>query len=114
MNDRKQAEKSLATRARHYLTLQRKTETSDGEGGFTESWADQLYFFGSLDPLKAWQQYNNASVGVDTTHIVATRGLIDVKEHDRVKLGSRIFEVQTVENIEERGFVQVITCKERR
>jgi head-tail adaptor len=41
-------------------------------------------------------------------------GQIQIAEKDRIEFGSRSFEVLTVENIQERGFVLVITCREDR
>jgi SPP1 family predicted phage head-tail adaptor len=109
----RQGKKSLATEARHRITLQQKQSTTDGEGGFDGNWTDVKTVWASISPIKAIQQFMYKSVNMDGTHLIRVRGLEVVAGWNRVKFGTRVFEILTVENIQERNFEKVLTCKER-
>ena len=112
----RKGKKTIATEARHRITIQAKNSTTDGEGGFADSWTDDTTCWAALYPMHAVQQYLYKSVNVDATHLIKIRALsMDVfPEWNRIKFGTRIFEILTVENIQERDFQKMITCKERR
>jgi SPP1 family predicted phage head-tail adaptor len=106
--------KTLASEARHRITIQGTTLTPDGEGGFTEGWSDLSTVWAKITAVQARQQYQFNSVGVEATHRIEVRGSVVVSELNRIKFGTRYFEVKTIEDIEERGIVKVITCREVR
>jgi SPP1 family predicted phage head-tail adaptor len=110
----RQGKKTLATEARHYITIQRNMSTTDGEGGFGDTWSTVQSCFAAIYPIKAIQQFQYKSIGVDATHFIKLRGYVDISELDQIICGSRTFEVLTVENIQERNFEQFVTCKEVR
>jgi len=51
---------------------------------------------------------------VEATHIIKVRGELAIAEKYRILFGTRVFEVLTVEDIQERGIVKWATCKEDR
>jgi SPP1 family predicted phage head-tail adaptor len=106
--------KSLATEARHRVTIQTLTQTADGEGGFTDTWADTQTVWAAIYPMSAAQMTDYNTVGVDANITIKIRGKIAVGEKQRIKFGTRIFEIKTVEDAQERGFVKYVICKERR
>lgn len=110
----RQSKKSLSTRLRHRLYVQTVTTTSDGEGGHSQSWADDRAVWASIDPIQARQRSEYESISVEATHLIRIRGEQSVSEENRIRFGTRTFEILTVENIQERGVVKVITCKELR
>lgn len=110
----RKSKKSIATRARHRLDIKTKTSVSDGIGGHTETWATTSTVWGSVAPIKAIQRMEYKTINVDATHLIEIRGLIDIDETSRIYFGDRVFEVLTVENIQEADFLKVITCKEDR
>lgn len=111
----REGKKTLATQCCNYVYVQTLTRSSDGEGGFTQSWTTGRMLPAAISPIQARQQFENRSVGVDATHLIKIRGLEDIDEkNDRFLFGSRVFEILTVENIQERDIVKVITCKEVR
>jgi len=108
--------KSPATNRRHLVWIERRTLTRDGEGGYTEAWArvGGSQIWASVSPIKAVQRLDYQSVEVDATHLLTFGGYDDVEENDRVSFGTRTFEILTIENIQERDFLKVCTCKEMR
>lgn len=115
MQLQRQSKKTLSTVLRHRVTLNMQNDAADGEGGFTENYATVRTCWASIEPIKAVQQYDYQSIGVDATHLIKIRGSIMVDEKKyKIIFGNRSFEVLTVENIQERGVYSVITCKEVR
>jgi|WetSurMetagenome_2_1015567.scaffolds.fasta_scaffold207254_3 SPP1 family predicted phage head-tail adaptor len=110
----RQIRKTSATVMRHYVEIQAVTRTNDGEGGVTVSWSTSATVAASVDPIKAIQQFNYKSVNVDATHLIKIRGEITINEKNRILWGSRIFEILTIEDINENGILKVITTKEAR
>ncbi len=108
----RQNKKSLATVLRHRLELQTKQPVSDGEGGFIEEYTTTYSFWGSLDPIKATQVFEYRSINVDATHLVKARGELTITNTQRIKFGTRYFEILYVEDIQERSILKVVTCKE--
>ncbi len=108
--------KTLATRARHQVYIQARTVVRDEEGGFRDGWANTTStpIWAEIAPIQARQQAEYKSINVDATHLVRIDGLLQVAEKDRVTFGGRIFEVLTVENLQERNVEKVLTCLERR
>lgn len=109
------------TNARHPLYLQTKTMVPDGEGGFKEGWTNGDLVWANITAIQARQQYEFNSVNVDVTHRMEIDGQIQISEEQRLRMGGavpadtdRIFEIKTIENIEERGIVKVVTCRELR
>lgn len=111
----REGRKTLATQCCCYVYVQTLTRSSDGEGGFTQSWETGRMLPAAISPIQARQQFENKSVGVDATHLIKIRGLESIDEkNDQFLFGSRTFEILAVENIQERGIVKIITCKEVR
>jgi len=105
--------KTLATEARHRISIQSYTAVADGEGGFTNTWTTTATVWAAVYPVKASQVFDYYSVNSEITHIIKLRGYITVNATQRVLFGTRIFEILTAENLQERDFVQVLSCKER-
>jgi len=112
----RQPVKSLATNARHVIYVLTSARIADGEGGFSTGWivktGDPVW--ADISPIQARQRQEYQTIGVSATHLVRTTGYVDIGEGDRVRFGTREFDVLTVENLQERDFVQVITCQEDR
>jgi SPP1 family predicted phage head-tail adaptor len=83
------------------LTLERKIETKDAAGGYTEVWADVMDIKGVLCNVSG-----NERLSADKLTVIATQNFyIDylhsetITEEDRFSLGTRIFEINYVNNI---------------
>lgn len=109
----RKGKKSLATEARHRISFQTFAAVADGEGGFTNSWTTSQTVWAAIYPIKASQLFEYNTVNEEITHIIKLRGYINTNATQRVLFGTRIFEILTLENIQERDFVQVLACKER-
>jgi SPP1 family predicted phage head-tail adaptor len=110
----REGKKTLATELRYQVWVQSKVISPDGEGGQIETWKNVRQFFAAIDPIQARQQFAYKSISVEATHLIKVRGGSAILETDRIEWSGRTFEILTIENIQERSIVKVITCKERR
>ena len=115
MTFEREPRKTQASEAQHYVTIQIRMDTTDEEGGFTSSWEDVQTVSASVLPIQARQQFEYKSINVDASHLIRIRGHVPVSETiNRILWGTRVFEILTVENIQERSFIKVLTCLEKR
>jgi len=108
----REAQKTLASNMRHRISFQTEVATPDDEGGFEKTWVTSTTVWASISPVLAIKQAEFKSMGVDATHRIKIRGSIPVSEKQRILYGTRIFEILTVENIQETNVESVITCRE--
>lgn len=114
---RQDNKKSQASRYRHYVDFQQKTETPDGEGGFTEVWANisggtQIPV--EILPISAERRAEMRSWNVIGTHYIRSRSNIPIEEVGRVVFGSRIFYIHHLEDLQTRDIEQFMIAEERR
>jgi SPP1 family predicted phage head-tail adaptor len=111
----RQGKKSFASEARHKIDIQCKTYNPDGEGGGDMAWTTiHPNVSAAIYPIRASQVFEYKSIGVDATHLIKTRAYIPISEKDRILFQGRIFEILTIENLQESNYINVITCKEAR
>lgn len=106
--------KGASTRKRHPIMIQEKVSVSDRAGGFDTSWKDKKRTKASIIPMKSNQIFDLKTVGVDGTHFVGIRGKISISESDRILFGTRIFEILTIDNFQERNVEKLCVCNEKR
>lgn len=88
---------------RNKLTVERVTNTADGMGGYTKSWATVQTAWMYLKPLSGNERLHAQHLEATITHRAHCRANVDVKPEDRLTKGSRVFNVRAVLDLEERG-----------
>ena len=118
---RQEKKKCRPGRTRHYCDFQAKTETPDGEGGFTEVWANitgATQIPTEITPIKAERRAEMRSWNIIATHYLRVRSNIPVEEVGRAVFstpaGDRYFYIKTLEDIQTRDIVQFMIAEERR
>ena len=114
---RTEKKKTLASRCRHYVDFQAKTEVSDGEGGFTEVWANisgATQIPTEITPIKAERRAEMRSWNIIATHYLRARSNIPIAEVGRAVFGSRYFYIKTLEDIQTLDIEQFMIAEERR
>jgi SPP1 family predicted phage head-tail adaptor len=109
----REPQKSMASNMSHRIQLQTATAAPDGEGGFDTLWTTASIVWASISPIVAIKQAEYKSMGVTATHRIKVRGGVSVGEKQRILYGSRVFEILTIENIQENNVELVITCSEK-
>lgn len=88
------------------FTPQTKTLSDDGTGGRTAAWVDGTPFIGRLSSVSVRESITNklvsasllSTVAVYSSHRLFCLGTVAITELQRVKLGTRIFEIKGVNN----------------
>lgn len=111
--DRIRKNHALSSELRHEIILQSPNSIRDGEGGFHDGWATVTTTWASISPITAKQRDYYNSLSTEITHIIKIRGDVACLDAYQVLFGTRVFELLTVENIQERNQLKILTCKER-
>lgn len=101
-----------AGRLRHKVTVQQVAHAQDDYGETTETWSEFIESWASIEPLRG-REYHDASLTqgeVDTRIVMRYReGILPTM---RVLFGSRVFDIQTVINVNTRHREIHLMCKE--
>ena len=111
---KRERKRSQASQAQHYIYIQRVVRRDDGEGGQSKEWVDVQRVSAAVLPIRAHQRLEYKTINVDATHLIKIRGRLSLNEKNRFRFNDRIFEILTIEDLQERGFVKVCTCLEKR
>lgn len=87
------------------VDIYRKTDTADGQGGYTSTWAAihsrKKCRFQALTSKDAMLTYDKAAVFAN--YYVHIEHLSDIAEGDRIYLGTRMFEIKLIQDYAEIG-----------
>lgn len=97
---------------RHRVTLQSRSTISDGSGQELQTWTDVLTAWAAIEPALGATQVVGEADFASITHDVLIRFRPNVTARMRLKYGSRVFEVVSVIDIEERHFWLQLQCSE--
>ena len=90
---------------RHTVSIQEQTDTADGMGGFTTSWADisgMSTIPAAIWPLSAKENLDSAKLELQITHKIRIRYRSGITSKNRIKFGTRIFNIISLTNFDER------------
>lgn len=80
------------------VTIQNRSLSADGQGGFTELWANASTVWCSIEPMKGYERFQAAQSATPVTHKIVMRYNRTVSTTSRLKFGDRYFEVKEVLN----------------
>lgn len=98
---------------RHRLTLERLVQTADGAGGFSESWAVEATLWGRLRPLSGSEAFGAGRLSGRHGYEITVRYRAGVDPSMRFRMGTRVFEIVSLENAGERSRWLRAICEER-
>lgn len=99
-------------RLRYKVALQSAAGASDGAGGYTESWSTIANLFADIRPTGGDEAYRQGKVQDKVTHRIYIRYRSDIKTSYRISYDSRIFNIQSILNLDERDRWLELTCSE--
>ena len=102
----------LENKFRHRLTLQSKTVTRNAYGEEVITWTNEKTVWGSIEPLSGREYFQAQQVQSKVTHKVSIRYYTGLRTDWRILFGSRIFDIVSALNIEERNREMVLYCTE--
>jgi SPP1 family predicted phage head-tail adaptor len=97
---------------RHRITIEQVTETQDTDGSVVETWAVFATIQASIEPISGREYFAAQSTQADVTHRIRLRYLSGVTPKMRVNYSSRIFDILSVINVNERNRELQLMCRE--
>ena len=97
---------------RHRISVQSRTRSADGQGGFTESWATAVEIWASIEPTKAYERFQAMQTQTPITHKIKCRYNANITTAKRALFGARIFDIKQVLNIDEGNAFMEMLCVE--
>ena len=99
---------------RHKEEIQELIETQDAIGNQMYEWAKVGEAWAAIEPLKGEEYFAAATIQAQISHKVTMRPPgIEITPAHRIIFGSRIFEIESVINVEERNRELVLMCVEK-
>ncbi len=102
-----------AGKLRHRVSVQKLTAADQPDGTYSESWVEQTKRWASIEPLKGREYLEAEAVNADIDHRIVIRPHAGVAPKNyRITNGTRVFNIVSVANIEERDTRMELMCKE--
>lgn len=100
---------------RHPITIQSNTIGRDAYGGLTESWATHFTTRASVNSIGATERQSGDRITADHVYefIFRVNPSKSVTPQNRISYDSRTFDIETVENFEEKDHIIRLTAVER-
>lgn len=97
---------------RNKIVIERETITKNNVGGYDSSWSTHLTPFAFIKPLSGSEVVRHRQLQSDISHKIYMRYEQDIIAKDRIKYGTREFQIRAVINIEERDKWLELICVE--
>ena len=88
---------------RHRGAIERRADTPDAAGGRRAGWKHHVWAWAKLEPLTGSERLRAMGLEADVVHRITMRYVDDVDASCRFVLGSRVFDIKVVRNLEERS-----------
>jgi SPP1 family predicted phage head-tail adaptor len=98
---------------RHRIMIQQATETIADDGSTVQSWSNYKPTRAEIVPLNSSEAYVAQGITASVIHRITCRYVAGVVPKMRIKWGERIFEIEGVRDIDERGRFLIMNCEEQ-
>ncbi len=100
---------------RQRLTIEAGNPGDDGHGGQSDPWASPLVVatvWGRIAPLRGKERLHGGQLDARHSHRITLRYRSDVTTAQRIRYGTRIFNIRAVSDRDERGRWLELLCEE--
>lgn len=97
---------------RHRIAIQKRTQSPDGLGGFSESWITFASTWAKISPTSARERFFSEKLEHNITHKITIRYRSGISPDMRIQFGTRIFKINGIINPEERNIWLDLLCEE--
>jgi len=105
--------KSRSTSRRHRIEIWRIVRTNDR--GYTDGKDTKIAeVWASVFPVSEELRVKYQGVSVLASHSISVDGGVDILETDKIKLGNRFFDIQTIKEVNESSRDKIIVTQEIR
>ena len=87
---------------KHKVTIQRVTATLDSANSIENTWSSLRVTRASINPIKGTESFINQNMINQVTHYIKMRKT-DITPEDRIIFEGKIFDIESVLNVNERG-----------
>lgn len=98
---------------RHYINIESSADAQDDYGEQSKVWATAESVYASVQPLRGQELLEFQQINAELTHRIIIRHTSNATVANRIKFGTRIFDINVVRNIDERSNMQELLCKEK-
>ena len=91
-----------AGKLRTRIAIRRPVRTPDGAGGVSRSWSTIASPRAYVKPISGGERFQAMAISATVTHRIFIRYRTDILPSDRIEIGSRLFQIRAVLDIEER------------
>lgn len=88
------------------------TNTRDTTGQPIETWEEASTRWGSIEPLTGREYWQAQQVNAEMTTKITIRYCSGLTTTQRLKYGTRVFDILSIQNIDEANKYMVLMCKE--
>jgi SPP1 family predicted phage head-tail adaptor len=99
-------------RVRHRITIEAPAESQAADGSIVQAWSTFVGVWASVEPLTGKEYFSAQREQASTSHRIRMRHLDGVSHRMRIAWGGRIFQIESVANVDERGRELVLMCRE--
>ena len=103
--------KITAGSLRHLVTIQSASTTVSTSGEAALSWSDGDQIYAAI-VTKAVSESGDGTIKAENTLTITIRHLSTLTTKHRLKFGSRFFNIISINNLDQRGFYDVLDCAE--
>jgi SPP1 family predicted phage head-tail adaptor len=97
---------------RYRVKLESATDTTDSGGGRSQAYATKAFLYANIKPISGTETFRQGKVASDTTHELIIRYRSDIDTKYRICYGTRVFNIKSILNIDERDRFLKLSCKE--
>tara|TARA_R110000823_G_C15887977_1_gene495757 strand:- start:743 stop:1084 length:342 start_codon:yes stop_codon:yes gene_type:complete len=104
-----------AGQLRNKVTVQANTSSRDAFGGVVNSWATRFSAFASINPTSGNERLGSDKITAERSFEIVMRvnPALSVSPQHRISWNSRLLDIQSVSNFEEKGHFLKIDAIER-
>jgi SPP1 family predicted phage head-tail adaptor len=104
-----------AKRLPHQITIQKLQDppARNSSGGVIETWEDFATVFASVNPISGREYFAAQAAQAATTHHIDMWWISGVTSDMRIKFGKRIFEIESIVNVNELNRELNLLCVEK-
>jgi SPP1 family predicted phage head-tail adaptor len=97
---------------RHRITIEQAAENQEPDGSVIEMWSIYATAQASIEPVSGREYFVAQSTQADLNHRISLRYVPGITPKMRVNYGSRIFDILSVINVNERNRELQLMCRE--
>ncbi len=97
---------------KHRVRLEESVRVGDGGGGGSVSWVLIAEFWASVVPQSGREQLESDALSAETMHSIYCRYRADIGPSHRLVMGTRVFEIRSVVNVDDHKRFLKLRCEE--